>query len=107
MIDIITSPLPRTFDPLDQERIGIEKIAEQLGYSSAYCNRVFRKAYGISPRQFMTTLQLRQARLILMDTSLSIEQIAIMLGYHDISHFSKHFKRWMNISPIAYRQLSH
>jgi AraC-like DNA-binding protein/mannose-6-phosphate isomerase-like protein (cupin superfamily) len=98
---------PLKFNPLDNERIGIEKMAEQMGYSSAYCNRVFRNAYGISPRQFMTTLQLRQARLLLINEKLSIEQIAIMLGYRDIAHFSKQFKRWMNISPSAYRQLSH
>jgi len=89
------------------ERIGIKQIAEQLGYDASYCNRIFRNAYGISPRQFMTTLQLRQAKYFLMDMTLSIDQIAILLGYQDIAHFSKQFKRWMNLSPSAYRQLSH
>jgi AraC family transcriptional activator of pobA len=98
---------PLKFSPLDHERIGIEKMAEQMGYSSAYCNRVFRNVYGISPRQFMTTLQIRQARLLLINEKLSIKQIATMLGYRDIAHFSKQFKRWMNISPSAYRQFSH
>ncbi|MFC4779071.1 AraC family transcriptional regulator [Paenibacillus sp. GCM10023252] len=90
-----------------EERVSMEEIAAQLGYSSAHCNRVFRKVYGISPRQHLSDLIIRTAKLLLMDSSLSIEVIARKLGYRDVSQFSKQFKRWMNISPLGYRRLSH
>lgn len=83
------------------------KLARQMGYSPAHCQRVFRQAYGMSPRQYMTLLKLNHAKRLLQDPTRSIEQISEMLGYRDVSQFSKQFKRWMNLSPSAYRQLSH
>jgi len=89
-----------------EERIGIEKMASRLGYSPAYCNRVFQRVYGMSPRQYLTGLIIRQAKLLLINTELTIEGIAYQLGYRDISQFSKQFKRWMNLSPAAFRKLT-
>ncbi|MDR6549881.1 AraC family transcriptional regulator [Paenibacillus qinlingensis] len=89
-----------------QEPFRITRIAKQLGYSPAHCNRVFHKAYGVSPRHYLSTIKLRQAKLMLMDPTLSIEHIADLLGYKDLSQFSKQFKRWTNLSPTAYRHLS-
>jgi AraC-like DNA-binding protein len=83
------------------------KLARQMGYSPAHCQRVFRQAYGMSPRQYMTLLKLNHAKRLLQDPTRSIEQISELLGYRDVSQFSKQFKRWMNLSPSAYRQLSH
>ncbi|MDF2645818.1 MAG: hypothetical protein K0Q73_1623 [Paenibacillus sp.] len=91
----------------DKEPLRIEQLAEQLGYSSTHCNRVFHKAYGISPRQYVSMIKLRKAKLLLMNPALSIEQISEQLGYRDLSQFSKQFKRWTNMSPTAYRQLSY
>lgn len=85
---------------------GVARIARELGYSPAYCNRVFKSVFGISPRHFWSSIKLRQAKLLLMDKQLPIERIADSLGYKDVSQFSKQFKRWTNISPSQYRQLT-
>lgn len=90
-----------------EEPTGIERIASSLGYSPAYCNKVFKQAYGISPRQYLSELTIREAKLLLMDHSLTVEDIAYRFGYRDVSHFSKQFKRWTGISPLGYRRLSH
>jgi AraC-like DNA-binding protein/mannose-6-phosphate isomerase-like protein (cupin superfamily) len=87
-------------------RLGIARIAEELGYSPAYCNRVFKSVFGISPRHYLSTMKLRQAKQLLMNRDMSIERIADKLGYRDVSQFSKQFKRWTNISPSQYRQLT-
>lgn len=91
---------------LPEERIGIEKMAARLGYSPAYCKRVFQRVYGMSPRQYLTGLIVRQAKLLLINSELTVEDIAYQLGYHDVSQFSKQFKRWMNLSPTAFRKLT-
>jgi len=90
----------------DAAKRGIEQLARRLGYTAAHCSRVFQSAYGMSPRQYLSMVKLRQAKLLLMDSELSVEQVATRLGYHDVSQFSKQFKRWTNLSPSAYRQLS-
>ncbi|MNJ40253.1 Melibiose operon regulatory protein [compost metagenome] len=90
-----------------ERRPGIEDIAAELGYSPAHCNRVFRQVYGKSPRQYLSGLIIRQAKLLLLNYSLSVEKIALRLGYRDASHFSKQFKRWTGLSPQGYRKLNH
>lgn len=90
-----------------EERTSIEQIAASLGYSPAYCNKVFKLAFGISPRQYLSDLTIREAKLLLMDHSLTIEEIAHRFGYREVSIFSKQFKRWTGISPLGYRRLSH
>lgn len=85
---------------------GIEGIAARLGYSPNHCNRAFRQIYGISPRQYLSDLIIRHAKLLLLDNSLSVESIAQQLGYRDVSHFSKQFKRWTGLPPMGYRRLT-
>ncbi|WP_245947963.1 AraC family transcriptional regulator [Paenibacillus sambharensis] len=91
-------------DSASAEQLLIADIASELGYSSSYCNRIFHLVYGMSPRQYLSSLKLKQARLLLLDHRLSIEQIAFKLGYRDISHFSRQFKRWTGVPPSRYRQ---
>lgn len=85
---------------------GIEYIAARLGYSTTHCNRAFHQIYGMSPRQYLSRLIIRHAKLLLMDNSLSVETIAHRLGYRDVSHFSKQFKRWTGLPPMGYRRLT-
>ncbi|WP_339310086.1 AraC family transcriptional regulator [Paenibacillus sp. FSL M7-0896] len=84
----------------------IEDIAAKLGYSPSHCNRAFRQIYGLPPRQYLSDLIIRHAKLLLLDNSLSVESIAYRLGYRDVSHFSKQFKRWTGLPPMGYRQLT-
>lgn len=85
--------------------VNIERISQELGYSPAYCNRVFKNVFGMSPRRYLSTLKLTEAKLLLVNRRLTVEEIADRLGYKDVSQFSKQFKRWMNISPSQYRQM--
>lgn len=85
---------------------GIEGIAARLGYSPNHCNRAFQQIYGMSPRQYLSDLIIRHAKLLLLDNSLTVEMIAHRLGYRDVSHFSKQFKRWTGLPPMGYRRLT-
>ncbi|WP_408891922.1 helix-turn-helix domain-containing protein [Paenibacillus taichungensis] len=83
---------------------GIDDIAAELGISSSHCNRVFRQVYGQSPRVYLSEMVLHEAKVLLGNPKLSVQNIAAMLGYKDIAHFSRQFKRWSGISPTRYRQ---
>lgn len=82
----------------------IQRIAEDLGYSTSHCHLVFKEVYGQSPRQYLSSLMLRKAKLLLLNHRLSIEQVAVRLGYRDLSLFSRQFKRWEGMSPSQYRK---
>lgn len=90
-----------------EKREGIEEIAAHLGYSPAHCNRVFRQVFGYSPRQYLSSLIIREAKLLLMDNRISVEEVARRFGYRDVSYFSKQFKRWTGLSPLGFRKLGH
>ena len=84
-------------------RTQINQIAKELGIHPSYCNRIFRSAYGLSPRQYMSELMLNHAKTMLEKLELPIEQIAGLLGYSDTAQFSRQFKRWTGKSPSDYR----
>jgi len=83
--------------------IKIEEIANQLNLSRSQCYKVFTKVYGMSPRQYLTQLMLNQAKQHLLENELTIDAIAVKLGFSSISHFSRQFKRWTGVSPAQYR----
>ncbi|MBU9712605.1 AraC family transcriptional regulator [Evansella tamaricis] len=91
-------------DYVEESVVRIEEIADQLDFSVSYCNKVFKKVFKMSPRQYVTFRKLNESKSLLIQDKYSVEQIAFMMGYHDASHFSRQFKRWTGISPSQYRQ---
>ncbi|MEK3731459.1 MULTISPECIES: helix-turn-helix domain-containing protein [Paenibacillus] len=85
----------------------IASISAEVGYSLSSVNRMFSEVYGMSPRQYMSTLMLKKAKLLLMDPALTIEEISQRLGYHNIAHFSRQFKRWTGEPPSRFRSRFH
>jgi len=86
-----------------EEKALIRQIARQLGISESHCNRLFKKVYGVSPRQYLSGIIREEAIRLLRDTTLSVDHISNLLGYADIAHFSRQFKRWTGESPRSYR----
>ncbi|WP_339279594.1 helix-turn-helix domain-containing protein [Paenibacillus sp. FSL W8-1187] len=84
---------------------GLGRIAAELGISASHCGRVFREVYGQSPRAYWSSLVLHESKQLLADSRHSIQMISSVLGYRDIAHFSRQFKRWTGLSPSAYRRL--
>ncbi len=85
----------------------IESIAAAVGYSTSSINRMFTSVFGVSPRQYMSNLMLKKSKLLLMDPELTIEDISSRLGYKNIAHFSRQFKRWTGESPSSFRARFH
>lgn len=91
----------------DSELDTIRSIAAAVGYSMSSVNRMFTHVYGVSPRQYLSTLMLKKAKLLLMDPDASVESISAKLGYHNMAHFSRQFKRWTGESPSSFRGRFH
>ncbi|WP_238357395.1 AraC family transcriptional regulator [Cohnella zeiphila] len=87
-----------------EEPYGIREIAAALGISVSYCNRIFREVYGQSPRAYWSELMLHEACHLLSDPRYTVQTISAILGYRDIAHFSRQFKRWTGAAPSDYRK---
>ncbi|WP_018751060.1 helix-turn-helix domain-containing protein [Paenibacillus sanguinis] len=85
----------------------VAAVTAGLGYSPSSCNRIFRSVYGMSPRQYLSALKLKKAKLLLLEPQLSVESVSLRLGYKDIAHFSRQFKRWTGESPLKFRGKFH
>jgi AraC-like DNA-binding protein len=64
---------------------------------------LFRQVYGMSARQYRSLVKLKRAKTLLLDNEMSVQSVAERMGYSDTAHFSRQFKRWTGMSPIAYR----
>lgn len=85
-------------------RLNIAALAARFGLHRATLHRVFTRAYGVSPVQYLGRLRLRLALDLLAGTALPVAEVAVRCGLPDIAHFSKIVSRHTGASPRLYRQ---
>jgi AraC-like DNA-binding protein len=78
--------------------------AGQAGLGVAPFIRLFRKHTGMTPHRFIAELRIAQARRLLLETEMRIDDIGRAVGYPDRFHFSRVFRRHTGIPPSAYRR---
>lgn len=86
------------------EKVKLKDLARKFGIHPNYLTRMFHTKYGISPKQYLTSLRLYRACKLLTTTDLSIAIIASSLGFDDQFIFSKIFKKEYDMSPSVYRK---
>jgi AraC-like DNA-binding protein len=83
--------------------ITTSRVAEHLGYNADYLGRIYRQVYGCTLTEAIQRRRIREGCKYLLDTSMTIEQIACKCGFTDPDYFRRVFKRYMQISPGEYR----
>jgi transcriptional regulator GlxA family with amidase domain len=63
----------------------------------------FRKAFGCSPREMMQQLRIQQAKNLLLETSLSVKEISLRVGYLRQHEFTRAFHQQVGGAPTAWR----
>jgi AraC-like DNA-binding protein len=81
----------------------IEVLAGELNMSVSHLHHVFKEHTGLSPYQYHLQLKIQRAKEMLHDSGLAVKQIAGILGFQDLYHFSKIFKRKTGVSPLKWR----
>ncbi|WP_342513383.1 AraC family transcriptional regulator [Sporosarcina sp. FSL K6-1522] len=84
--------------------INIKSLASSLGLSPVQFSRRFRSSVGMNPQDYVTSLKLRHARILLLETDDMIEDIAIQCGYSNGFYFSRIFSSKMKTSPSQFRK---
>jgi transcriptional regulator GlxA family with amidase domain len=82
-----------------EDPIPIRRLANLNNISSRQMERLFRKHLHCSPHQFYLSLRLSKASVLLIETSLTITQIAIACGFVSPSHFSKCYRKAYGETP--------
>lgn len=87
------------------ENISLEGLAREANLSIYYFAHIFKEQTGFSPIEFVINTRLDQAKILLAQTSRSIEEIAWEVGYSSASSLTNIFTRKLEISPGQYRSM--
>jgi len=85
------------------ENVSLDAIVALSGMSAYHLIRVFRKDVGLPPHAYLGQVRVNHARRFLR-TGVSIADVALMTGFTDQSHFTKHFKKMTGVTPGQYRK---
>ena len=88
------------------ERIRVNDIAAHLNISADYLQDLFKKHLDMSVATYVHYQKIKKAKLLIKNTDMKIEDIALSLGFTNASNFVTFFKRALNVSPLKYRNLS-
>ncbi|WP_437549777.1 AraC family transcriptional regulator [Sorangium sp. So ce327] len=86
------------------EPIDLEGAAREVGLSPFHFLRVFGKVVGVTPHQYLVRARLRRAARLLADSARSITDIALDVGFGDLSNFVRTFHRAAGVSPRGFRK---
>ena len=79
-------------------------VAARLNISSRHLSRLLEKFTGVSPAVYIEMARMDRARALLLRTDDPIKQVAALVGYADIHHFTRVFTRRVGCPPGVYRR---
>lgn len=89
-------------ESLDSD-FNLSQLAQEAGLSESHFCRAFKKSTGFSPSQYFIRLRMEKARRLLRETTRSVIEIGIEVGYTSPSHFAHIFRREVGVTPSEYR----
>jgi two-component system, response regulator YesN len=84
--------------------ISLRKLSEAVGVNPYYLSHLFRKEMGTSFLEYLTSVRMSIAKNLLKQTTMSMMEVCLEVGYQDPSHFAKVFKKKEGIHPTEYRK---
>ena len=87
-----------------QEPLPNRELCRKSGLNLNDFYRQFRKEMGMTPKRYLLSLRMEQAREKLLHSDLPLEEIAEQTGYADRFHFSKAFRNFYGEPPASYRK---
>ncbi len=83
--------------------LSLSQIARRFSISSPHLSAEFKRWFGVAPGKYLIEYRLREAEMLLKDNNLQIIDIAEKVGWDDVYHFSKIFKKHYGVPPSSMR----
>ncbi|MBK5723151.1 AraC family transcriptional regulator [Dysgonomonas sp. Marseille-P4677] len=101
--DVIQKSIQYMKDHLET-KMTLDDIANHMGYSISHFGAIFLQRTSYSPLEYYNQLKIQRACSYLQFSDLKLKEIAFRLNFYDPFHFSKAFKKEMEITPKEYRK---
>lgn len=87
------------------QNISTSSLAKELVYNPDYLGRIFHKVRGYPITKAIHRRRIKEAKTLLIQNYMNIEEIAVACGYRDAGYFRKVFKKMIGMCPHRFREL--
>lgn len=84
--------------------VTLNKIAEKFHYTPEYTSKLIKETTGMNFKQILQKVRIDRAEFLLTDSNLTIMNIALQVGYDNVEHFIRTFKKINAMTPTEYRK---
>ena len=88
-----------------RKELTLVELADLIDLSPQYLCRLFKECLSLRPFEYLARKRIQQAKLLLLEDKLNINEIAAEVGYNDCSYFCAVFKKHEMLSPAEFRTL--
>lgn len=85
-------------------KITLEEVARQVHFSAPYFSSLFKSEMNCNFNKYLSKVRVEKSKGLLFNPQLTHAEIADLVGFHDQSHFSKHFKEITGMTPGEFRR---
>ncbi len=83
------------------DNLDLDNIADEAYFSKFHFIRLFKQIYGKTPHQYLTSVRIEKA-MLLLQTDTPVSEVCYSVGFESLTSFSGLFKRNVGISPSTY-----
>lgn len=109
MIPEVLIALRRARDLTDRDfarPLTLDSMARAAHLSKFHFARAFTRAYGETPRTYLTRRRIERAKDLLRAANLTVTEICFLVGFESVGSFSSRFRELVGMSPTEYRSAS-
>lgn len=86
-------------------KLTTKKVAEDLNLDARKVSEIIKNEFNLSFKQYLNLLRLSEAKSLLLNTNMRVNEVGYKVGYENPQHFLRVFKADLGITPSDYKQL--
>ena len=83
--------------------VTLDDLAEKFYLSKPYISKYIKEKSGMTFGELVKKIRMKKAKALLKSSNMTVENIALTVGYQNVEHFNRMFKKAYNMTPIQFR----
>ena len=86
--------------------VTLDELADNFNLSKPYLSKYIKENAGITFQEAVKQARMKKARAMLKESNKTVESIAASVGYENVEHFNRLFKKSYGMTPVQFRRES-